>query len=359
MSSAPGSDVRMSSEEVFFYSTEIAPHLPPAVLDFHAHVWRTRDWHSVPWRTGRPGSSYMVTEPDYPVESLIADSRRCFPDREYRAVCFGYPSPAADNEKDTAYVSSAGKRRGMYPLMVTGAELAVPQDTLRARMRQGSFLGYKVFLNWEGDNYGNKSVEDMLGPNEMDIAQELGLVVLLHVPRSGRLADPEVQRGVRRLSRQWPNASIVLAHCGRCYLPAEMEKAIGSVRDLPNVYMDTAMVMDELVLQMALDGIGPHRLLYATDFPVAAMRGRRVRVMDHWVDVVSGEYPASAFRVPAGGVHATFMALEIALALCTAGRRAGVSGEELRGVFFENGMGLLRRVGGGETVRRVEEEWGP
>lgn len=39
------------------------------------------------------------------------------------------------------------------------------------------------------------------------------------------------------------------------------------------------------------------RLLFATDFPMAAMRARRVWVMDHWVDVVLPGYPASAYRV--------------------------------------------------------------
>ena len=46
----------------------------------------------------------------------------------------------------------------------------------------------------------------------------------------------------------------------------------------------------------------------------AAMRGRRVSVMDHWVDVVLPGYPKSAYRVD-GEIHATYMSLEIALAL--------------------------------------------
>jgi len=53
----------------------------------------------------------------------------------------------------------------------------------------------------------------MLGPEEMELADELRLVVLLHVPRAGRLADPVVQAGVRdyagvtpvRVS-SWPTA---------------------------------------------------------------------------------------------------------------------------------------------------------
>jgi hypothetical protein len=340
-----------------FYEQQIAPFLPPVVLDFHAHTWRRQDWRSVPWEAQEPGASYMVAEENYPVEALLADGRRIFSGREYRAVCFGYPTPSADNVKDTAYVAAAGKRRGMYPLMVTGSALGVPRERLRSLLDEHRFLGYKVYLGWHGDDYGDLRVQDMLGSNEMDLAQERGLVVLLHVPRSGRLADPVIQDGVQWLSRSWPAASIVLAHCGRCYLPAEMEKAIRCLRDLPNVYLDTSMVMDEAVLRMVFDAVESSRVLYATDFPIAAMRGRRVRVMDHWVDIVSGAYPASAYRVPADGIRATFMALEVALAVAQAGRAAGLRDEQVREVFFENGMRVLRSVHGGAAVQRVEAGW--
>jgi hypothetical protein len=199
----------------------------------------------------------------------------------------------------------------------------------------------------------------MLSANEMRVADELGLVVLLHVPRSGRLADPVVQRGVRWLSETWPGAKIVLAHCGRCYLPAEMARALHSVRDLPNVYLDTSMVMDESVLRMVFDAMDSTRVLFATDFPVAAMKGRRVRVMDHWVDIVVGQEPASAFRVPADGIRATFMALEIAYAVRSAAERSGLSAERIAGVFYGNGMAVLQSVMGGTMVHRVEQAWGP
>ncbi len=247
----------------------------------------------------------------------------------------------------------------MYPLMIAGAPLRVPAEVIRERLDNGGFLGFKVFLPWHGDDYGSTSVQDMLSANEMDIAQELGLIVLLHVPRSGRLADPEVQAGVGWLSTGWPNARIVLAHCGRCYLPSEMERAVETLRRLPNVYLDSSMVMDESVLRMVFDGIDSTRLLYATDFPVAGMTGRRVRVMDHWVDIVASEAPASAFRVRAEGIPAAPMALEIAVAVLSAGRAAGLPEEALRNVFFENGMRLLKSVRHGSAVERVEAGWAP
>jgi predicted TIM-barrel fold metal-dependent hydrolase len=344
-------------EDRAFYDAELAPILPPTVLDFHAHTWDARAWAAVPWNVGRPGASYMVTDQYYPPEQLLADGRAAFPDRGYRAVCFGYPTPAADNAKDTAYVAAAGTRRGLYPLMVVGARLAVPREALRERIIRDGFLGFKVFLDWRGDDYGERTVEDMLGANEMDVADELSLVVLLHVPRAGRLADPVVQRGVRWLATRWPRARIVLAHCGRCYLPAEMERAVSAIRDLPNVWLDTSMVMEEGVLAVLFGAIESSRVVYATDFPVAAMKGRRVRVRDHWVDIVQGDYPDSAYRVKAAGIRVTMMAREIAIAVRDGARRAGLGAEALRDVFHDNGMRVLAGVRDGEGVRAAEARW--
>ena len=173
-----------------------------------------------------------------------------------------------------------------------------------------------------------------------------------HVPRAGRLADPEIQRGVQWLSKEYPNAQIVLAHCGRCYLPAEMKKAVDSVKDLSNVYMDTSMVMDPLTLQIAMEAIGPEHLLYGTDFPVAAMKGRRVRVMDHWVDVVLDEYPDSAYRVKSDQIRATFMAVEIAIAIRDAAERVGISDKQREDIFYDNGMKLLNDVMRKESAKQ-------
>ncbi len=327
-----------------YYQAEIAPVLPPAVLDFHTHTWSADHWKEKPWDTDREGGRYMVTNASYPPENLLADGRACFPDRVYEAVCFGYPTPAVDWEKDTAYVADAARTHGgLWPLVLGGPALKLTRARYEQALDDGGFFGFKVFLNWYGDDYGQMRVEDMLGPVERQLANERRLVVMLHVPRAGRMADPEIQAGVRWLSSECPQARIVLAHCGRCYMPAEMKAAIGCLRGLDNVWMDTSMIMDPVAIQIAMNEIGPGRLLFATDFPVAAMRGRRVRVHDHWVDVVLPGYPQSAYRVSGDNFRAGPMAWEIVLAIRWACELTGISDAERNGIFHDNGMTLLRR----------------
>jgi hypothetical protein len=329
--------------DIPFYRGEIEPLLPSEVLDFHAHIWRKLDWKEVPWEENKEGAKYMVTSPDYSLEQLKQHSELIFPDRSYKAVCFGNPTPAADIDKTDTYTAQAGRSDWVYPLMLGGKGLR-SQEQIEQRLVHDGFYGYKVFLNWHGNDYGHVRIEDMLSSVEMELAEKYRLVVLLHVPRSGRLADPEIQQGVRKLSGEYPNAQIVLAHCGRCYLPDEMKRAIPSIRDLDNVYMDSSMVMDPVALQMVLEEIDSSRLLFATDFPVPAMRGRRVYVMDHWVDLVLPGNAESDFRVQSDNFRASFMVYEIVLAIHRAAERVKLPQQKLTAIFHENGMKVLDGV---------------
>jgi predicted TIM-barrel fold metal-dependent hydrolase len=324
------------------YRGEVRPILPSTVLDFHAHVWSRSQWRQAS-AGGSPGGRYMVVETEYPVESLATDARRIFPDNEYQAVCFGMPTPQADVGKTNSYMAEAAATGWLQPLMLAGKGLAAREE-LERELATRAFRGYKVLLNWFGDDYGDRTIQDMLGPVEMELAERHRLIVLLHVPRAGRLADPVIQDGVRALARDYPRAQIVLAHCGRCYLPDEMRKAVGCLRGLDNVWLDTSMVMDPTVLQIVMEELGPDRLLFATDFPVAAMRGRRVYVLDHWVDLVLPGPAPSAYRVPSPDIRASFMVYEIVLAIRRAAERAKISEGELRAIFHDNGARLLERV---------------
>jgi glutamate-1-semialdehyde 2,1-aminomutase len=334
-----------------FYREYIAPLLPEEVLDFHAHTWEGDQLKSVPWKTDAAGGKYMVTWEQYGIERLASDGKKIFPDRPFNAVCFGYPSPGADIEKTNDYVSRAGSMRGVYPLLITGRGIHKKRE-LERLFCEGIFFGFKVLLNWLGDDYGEVRIEDMIGSGEMELADELGLVVLLHVPGSGRLADPAVQKGIKSYAERYPKAQIVLAHCGRCYHPDTMRASISSIKNIPNVYLDTSMVMDPTVFQMVVDSIDSRRLLFGTDLPVAAMRGRRVYIMDHWVDVVHRGYPPSAYRVGTDEIRATYMVYEIILAIRRAGEISGLKDKDMMGIFYRNGMSVLRNVMGGKQLEK-------
>ena len=144
----------------------------------------------------------MSTTVAYSAEALLADGAAAFPGLAYHAVIFGQPTPACNQSRTNAYAAeSARKYENLYPLRCTGPALGTSPADLQREMEAGGFYGYKVFLDWVGDQYPPLTFEDMLTEAEFRYANERGLIVLLHVPRSGRLADPEVGASVRRMGR--------------------------------------------------------------------------------------------------------------------------------------------------------------
>ncbi len=355
-------DSRYGKNDLAFYEEQIRPWLPERVLDFHTHAWMADQWRAAEGKTVTERSAsgdvakdshsrYMSTTVQYTGESLLSDGELMFPGR-YSAVVFGQPTPAVNVDKTNAYVSAQGKNPSLYPLMVAGTALYPDTEELREKLIGGGFFGYKVYLDWVGDDYGQVRAEEMLSPAQLRLADELGLVVLLHVPGARRLADPAIQRGVMRLASEYPGMRLVLAHCGRCYGFDEMLAARDAFRGFPeNVSVDVSMAMDPIVIQMVINAVGPKRMLFATDFPVAAMRGRRVTVMDHWVDLVEPLYSESAYRVMTGNMRSTFMAWEIARATIAAGRVLGLPKADFDGMFHDNGMRLLSGVMEGAPMR--------
>ena len=340
-----------------FFEQELKPWMPDKVLDFHTHIWEPDHWLGYSPGTGltdntvlasaelREYQKYMATTIAYPADELLRDGAAAFPGLEFHAVVFGQPTPKCDQAITNAYAAkSAREHRNLYALRSTGPALNTTPEDLRREMEDNGFYGYKVFLNWVGDQYPPLIFDDMLTKDEFRYADERGLIVLLHVPRAGRLADPEVGDSVRRMALKYPNMKLVLAHCGRCYRYEEIRQALHWVTDLDNVWFDCSMAMDPTVMAYILQRKDPRKMLFATDCPVAAMHGKRVNVGDHWVDLVLPDAPAAHYRVISDNMRATFMIHEIAKAVIIGAELAGLSLEETKRIFFQNGMDLLNSV---------------
>lgn len=213
---------RYEKTDLPFYREHVAPVLPPQVLDFHAHAWLREHWLEPPAASNAPGARYMVTETHYSVEDLQSDGQRIFPDRPFHAVVFGQPTPSAHARSCNEYLATP--HPALYALLITGRGM-VPRQELEKTILHGNFFGYKVFLNWRGNAYADITLDDMLGPDELALANEWALVVLWHVPGARRLAEPALQGQLARIARQYPRAQFVLAHCGRCYRPEEVLSA--------------------------------------------------------------------------------------------------------------------------------------
>ena len=321
------------------FREELDGFLPDKILDFHVHILNAG---LVP--AGKPFScaGHPITRYDY--DDLAADLAQVYPGRETYAVCFGFPDRAYDMAFNNRYVAKCDRRR-FFPL-----RLFDPAEADHAAVRQdivaNRFLGIKPYLNYVKKEDPNQvEVHEMLPAWIMEIVNELGLIVMLHVPRKQRLADPLNQRQVVELCERYPNAKVVLAHIGRAYYLKNIVGCLDALRRLPNLWYDLAMLNNFEVLEYLFKTVAPEKILYATDIPLALAPGKSVEINDQYTYVTPVPWHLSISDDHKKLIFTSFLYEELRAIKKAVGRLGG-DGAFVRRIFFENGMQLL------DVVRR-------
>ena len=185
----------------------------------------------------------------------------------------------------------------------------------------------------------------MLPPEHMELADRLGLAVMLHIPRAARLADPDNQREMVEICRRYPHASIIFAHIGRAYFMRNVLGNLGAIAECPNAYLDIAMVNHPGVLEYAFRHFPRERILFGSDAPIAWLRGKSVEINDQYAYLMGEDYRiGTTIYDPDHAVEFTFFHYEILRGVKEAATKAGLSRSELEALFFGNAYDLLTGV---------------
>ncbi|HUV07936.1 MAG TPA: amidohydrolase family protein, partial [Spirochaetia bacterium] len=277
-------------------------------------------------------------------EELLATAQLMWPGQSYHALVFGMPMPEMREASNAHVADECSRRENLYPLYIP--DLRATEGEIRRTILEKGFYGFKPYWALVEGKTGEEEVTipEMLPEACMRVAEELGLLVMIHIPGRKRLASERNIDDIRALSREYPGARIILAHLGRSYCPWSMKGGIDRLCNLPNVYWDTSVVQEATVFKIFFDQVDPAKVMYGTDLPIMQMRGRRVCINDAWVDVTRDPLGWTANRSPGNPIRGTFMTYEMVRAMREGAEAAGLSVESLKPVFFENGMSLIEAV---------------
>jgi predicted TIM-barrel fold metal-dependent hydrolase len=179
----------------------------------------------------------------------------------------------------------------------------------------------------------------------MEVANELGLVIMLHIPRPGRLADPVNQTEMVVLCQRYPNVQIIFAHVGRAYFLSNAVGFLDGIAACPNAWIDTSMVNHEGVLEYAFRTFPKERILFGSDAPFALVRGKSVEVNNQYAYLVGEDYAMGATLYDADSpVTFTTFYYEQLRGIKLAAERAGLTKQEVEDLFFNNANNLFRGI---------------
>lgn len=323
------------------YEDELCHRLPPRIVDCHVHVGLDEHFGFIsPERRKEIWAIEVGITQTW--EQARQTYRALFPSQHVRVLAFGNVYREADTRLENDYV-----REGfMDPSnLAAGLFISRPEwdaEEVEQALRSG-FVGLKPYPDLAPQRSNEVSIYDFLPHAHLAVLEKHGGILMLHLPRAGRLADPNNLRELLEISERYPSVKVIVAHIGRSYgLPSAM-KGLPHFVDVPNVYFDTAANLNAEVFQCALETIGPDRVVFGSDLPVTTMRGEREHHGDGYVNYTDGLYSWNTNRkTPAEEANYTYFIYQEVRALLKAIDRSGLGWEAVQKVFYSNSTGLLQ-----------------
>lgn len=322
-----------------FFEQELHGFLPHRIIDCHTHIGLREHLGFLSEQRRREMWALDVSQ-ELTVEQLNDWNARLFPRRETQACAFGWPIRECDLESSNAYVARcAPQLRAAF--LVTDPHW--PAEKVRELVLQGGFTGLKPYPDLAGDSASSEAaIPDYFPESHQALAEALGLVVMLHLPRRERLRDPRNLAEVRAMAHARPTVPLIIAHIGRAYTMSFAEGSLHQLADLANVYFDFAANLNAEVIALCLREVGAARMLYGSDLPIGLMRGRREHRGDEYINYTDGDYVWNNNRRPPE-VEATYTLFiyEQLRAFRCAAEEVGLSADDLVSIFSGNFERLL------------------
>jgi glutamate-1-semialdehyde 2,1-aminomutase len=170
------------------------------------------------------------------------------------------------------------------------------------------------------------------------VCHEIDGVLMLHIMRSKGIADPDNLESIERLCREYPRCRLVLAHVARSFNYRNARSALRKLEPLDNVVVDTSAVTEAEAMRVALDALGPRRVLFGSDYMVSELRGKCFTMGDGFSWLYTDNLPSPAVTM---FESSALVGVESLLCLREAFEVGGFNAADARDVFRNNALRLL------------------
>lgn len=338
---------RYARTDLPLFQEEFEDFLPPFIYDSHVHVALPEHLPETPPEA--VAESWAAEAPHHlSFEQLEEVQGQFFPGRTVRSLTFAMPVAYADIEAGNAYVAGGIAAGRVDGLLVTRPQW--PQAQVAELIDQGGFVGFKPYPGLVGNRSDDTvCIDDYFPPAHQEIADDRGLIALIHLPRPERLRDPRNLAELHQLVAKRPNLRVIVAHIGRAYTMSFAAPGLAALRDLPTLYHDFAMNLNAEVLELALREVGPERLLYGSDLPICLMRGCREHHGDAYVNFSDEPYTWNTpdrRKAPEIEANYTLYIYEELRAFKQAAKQVGLTAAQVAKVMGGNARELVASLRG-------------
>lgn len=310
------------------WEEDLEPFVPKQIFDAHIHFWT--DDHlppNHPQRNAYVFSDLRVTE---------EWNSRMFPGRQIDYLVLGFPFPGIDVQAHNAFIAEELKERPNSRMH----RLVTPQcsvDDIRNDILQHGFHGLKPYRLYSVTGDPNQCrIQDFFTHPQLELANELGLWVTMHLSRHHGCADEQNLKDLEEYTtRRYTRIKWILAHCARSFTYWAIQKAVDRLRQMPNIWYDNSAVSDVMAHYTLFKKEDHRRILYGSDNLIAnAFHGKYVTMGRFWYQMETPEYAKKAnIHTDARPILAIYDQL---LAIKHATQLANLSESQVHDIFYHN-----------------------
>lgn len=274
----------------YVYEKELKDFLPKDFIDFHVHSFRS-DYDlydpTIPKKKGKSWVGMNLNE--LTAEQLQDTYRQLFPENNVTPLVFGCTGRNIKQVNDYIYEIA---EKYNYPKLYF-SDYKMSGDELEENIKKGGYLGVKSYLSHRPSYIPINEVRifDFVTHEQLRVLDKNGWILMLHIPRPGRLKDPVNLAQLKEIEEKYPNIKLIIAHIGRAYAKEDIGNAFEVVGQGENTYFDfTANLCDDAI-KACLEAVGPKKLIFGSDLPYANMRMYRIVEDGVYINIVRrGEF---------------------------------------------------------------------
>lgn len=339
----------MEAHDIAFYEKNIRHWLPSHIIDAHNHAHLKKFYlGDALYKQNRGALWPLLAAEENSVENIATSFQNLFPDKKVTPLVFGKVSRAYDTQACTDYVIEACKEKGWPYLYVIRPEWDAQE--VERRILESGAKGAKVYLNFSPLYIPSNEIRifDFIPHHQLEVLNAHGWVLMLHIPRAGRLGDPVNIAEMIQLNNRYPNIKTIIAHIGRAYCNEDVGDAFERLQEAPGLIFEFSANCNGDVMEKMIRSVGAKRIIYGSDSPILRMRMGRITENGSYVNLVrKGAYRGieldKHMREVEGeeAAQLTYFTYYQIHAFIQAGLRCGLDKADFADVFYNNAAKLL------------------
>jgi len=241
-----------------FWYEELEEWVPERIYDCHIHMLNNSLIDD--------SSEHKNVFPDADLEGIKGWHNIVFPNRDVNNLFLGRPALGTRINEYNDWLFNQIKGNSL----TRAHRLTTPADSLEdieSDIKNKGFQGLKVYRMYSvtGD-MANCTIEEYLPHEQLELANELGLWVTLHMSREDGCGDEKNLKDLTEFTtKRYPNIKWILAHIARSFTYRPIQQGIDTLKNLPNIFYDLSAVTDIRPYITLFSEENHKRIFYGTD----------------------------------------------------------------------------------------------